>query len=311
MFDLTSLALFGRAVATGSLSRAAQQSHMSLSTASRRIALLEHHFRVTLLNRSSAGVEPTPAGEALARHATDLLVRTDAIHSEMADYALGAVGRVRVYANISAIAQQLPEQLRAFSGRYGDIGLHISEMRSVDILQALRDGRADIGVVTTQQPVEGLRLAPYCSDRISVLVPQDHALRGPSVDFAALFDHDLVALDDKSEITRSLVREAAALGRSIRFRVQVQSFEAMCRLIASGQGIGILPEGAVGLFLEPMRLRSVRLNHPWAARMMSVAMRAGAAPLPTQKLFDFLSAFASKPVSVMPEMSRDDALHLA
>ncbi|MCM3373476.1 LysR family transcriptional regulator, partial [Bacillus velezensis] len=74
MFDLTSLALFVRASELGSLSRAAQQSHMSLSTASRRIALLEHHFRVVLLNRTVAGVELTPAGEALLRHATDLLL---------------------------------------------------------------------------------------------------------------------------------------------------------------------------------------------------------------------------------------------
>jgi DNA-binding transcriptional LysR family regulator len=307
MFDLTSFALFVRAVETGSLSRAAQQSHMSLSTASRRIALLEHHFRVALLSRSSTGVAATPAGEALARHATDLLVRTDAINSEMAEYARGAVGSVRVYATISAIAQQLPDQLRAFSQMYRDIGLHISELRSADIVQALRDGRADIGVVTTQSVGDGIRLAPYCSDRISVLVPRDHAIRGPSIDFASLLEHDLVALDDKSEITRSLMREAAALGRAIRFRVQVQSFEAMCRLIASGQGIGILPEGAIDVFLEPMQLRFVRLADPWAERMMSVAMRAGAAPLPTQKLFDFLSSIGkthapAEPVASAPDM---------
>ncbi|WP_345817092.1 LysR family transcriptional regulator (plasmid) [Paraburkholderia sp. PREW-6R] len=299
MFDLTSLALFARAVETGSLSRAAEQSHMSLSTASRRIALLEHHFRVALLNRTSSGVEPTPAGEALARHANDLLVRTDAIYSELSDYARGAVGRVRVYANISAIAQHLPDHLRAFSQRYSDISLHINELRSPDIIAALRDGRADIGVVTTQTAIEGIRLAPYCRDRISVLVPRDHSLRGPEVDFAALLDHDLVALDDKSEITRSLVKAAATLGKSIRFRIQVQSFEAMCRLIATGQGIGVLPEGAIGMFLEPMRLRFVRLSNPWAERVMSVAMRAGAAPLPTRTLFDYLSSFATTPLASM------------
>ncbi|GAB5097441.1 MULTISPECIES: LysR family transcriptional regulator [unclassified Caballeronia] len=289
MFDLTSLALFLRAVETGSLSKAAQHSHMSLSTASRRIALLEHHFRVALLNRTSAGVEPTPAGEALARHGTELLLKTDAIYSELSDYTKGSVGRVRVFANISAISQELPEHLRAFSQKYRDIKLHISELRSADILQALRDGRADIGVVTSQTGMEGIRLAPYCSDRISVVVPEDHVLQGDEIEFAALLEHDIVALDDKAEVTRMLVKEAALAGKTIRFRVQVQSFEAMCRLIAVGQGIGVLPEGAVKLFLQPMRLRFIRLTNSWAERMMSVGMREGAAALPTRRLFDFLS----------------------
>ena len=292
MFDLTSLALFVRASELGSLSRAAQQSHMSLSTASRRIALLEHHFRVVLLNRTVAGVELTPAGEALLRHATDLLLRTDAIYTELSDYTKGAVGRVRVFANISAISQDLPDQLRAFSQRYRDIKLQISELRSADILQALREGRADVGIVTSRTATEGLHLAPYCMDRASVVVPDDYPLTGDSIDFSALLDHDLVALDDRSELTRSLVREAALLGKSVRFRVQVQSFEAMCRLIAAGQGIGILPERAVALFREPMRLRFIRLNDPWANRVMSVGIRAGAVPLPTRKLFEFLASFA-------------------
>ncbi|WP_250456163.1 LysR family transcriptional regulator [Caballeronia sp. ATUFL_M2_KS44] len=292
MFDLTSLALFLRAVEMGSLSKAAQQSHMSLSTASRRIALLEHHFRVGLLNRTSAGVEPTPAGEALARHATDLLLKTDAIYSELSDYTKGSVGRVRVFANISAISQDLPDHLRAFSQRYQDIKLHISELRSMDILQALREGRADVGVVTSQSGMEGVRLAPYCTDRISVVVPEDHVLRGDEIDFAALLEHDIVGLDDKAEVTRMLVKEAALAGRTIRFRVQVQSFEGMCRLIAAGQGIGVLPEGAVRLFREPMRLRFIRLTNPWAERVMSVGIRSGAAPLPARKLFEYLSALA-------------------
>ncbi|WP_233342843.1 LysR family transcriptional regulator [Burkholderia cepacia] len=292
MFDLKSLALFLRAVEMGSLSKAAQQSHMSLSTASRRIALLEHHFRVGLLNRTSTGVEPTPAGEALARHATELLPRTDAIYSELSDYTKGSVGRVRVFANISAISQDLPDQLREFSQRYRDIKLHISEVRSTDILQALREGRADIGVVTTQGATEGIRLAPYCRDRLSVVVPEDHVLRSESIEFASLLEHDIVGLDDKAEVTRTMIKEAALSGKPIRFRVQVQSFEAMCRLIASGQGIGVLPEGAVRLFIDPMRLRFIHLTNPWAERVMSVGIRAGAVPLPARKLFDFLCSFA-------------------
>lgn len=288
MFDLTSLGLFARAVEMGSLSKAAQQSHMSLSAASRRIALLEHHFRVSLLNRTPAGVEPTPAGEALARHATDLLLQVDSIYAELSDYAKGAVGRVRVLANTSAMSQDLPERLHDFSQRYPSIKLHISELRSSSILQAVRDGRADVGIVTSPPVAEDLSFATYCIDQLGVVVPEDHPLESEEIDFASLLDYDIVGLDDKAEISKLLVRVAALTGKPIRFRVQVQSFEGMCRLIEAGQGIGILPVGAVRVFRTAMALRIIRLTDEWADRRMSICIRKGAASLPARTLFEFL-----------------------
>ena len=73
--DLDSLALFLRAIEHGSLSKAAAESHMVLSAASRRLAILEGHLGVALLNRTSKGVTPTGAGESLAMHARQILRR--------------------------------------------------------------------------------------------------------------------------------------------------------------------------------------------------------------------------------------------
>ena len=142
--DLISLALFVRAVDTKSLSKAAEQSHIALAAASRRIALLEHRYGVKLLYRSSTGVEPTPAGVSLAMHARRMMEQAEKLQAELSDYAKGVKGHIRIKANTSAITQYLPKDLAQFSANYPDVKLELEESRSGEIVQALREGKADI-----------------------------------------------------------------------------------------------------------------------------------------------------------------------
>jgi DNA-binding transcriptional LysR family regulator len=83
--DLISLALFLRAVETKSLSKAAEQSHIALAAASRRIVLLEHRYHVQLLYRSSQGVQATPAGIALAAHARKIIEQAERLQADLSD----------------------------------------------------------------------------------------------------------------------------------------------------------------------------------------------------------------------------------
>ena len=129
--DLLSLQLFQRAVELRSLSRAAAVCHLSLSAASRRIAALEHHFHTPLLERTHSGVVPTPAGEALTRHAQTLMRDVDLMHGDLSDYARGTVGRVRLYVNTSALSQDLPERLAQWTAQHPDIKVDVQEVINV------------------------------------------------------------------------------------------------------------------------------------------------------------------------------------
>lgn len=64
----------------------------------------------------------------------------------------------------------------------------------------------------------------------------------------------------------------------------------MCRLIAAGQGVGVLPQGAVQIFRKEMALRFIEIDDPWADRQMYLCMRQQQ-PSPTSlALFDYLGA---------------------
>ena len=286
--DLTSLALFLKVVDSGSLSRAAAQSHIALSAASRRVSLLEDEFGVALLHRKATGVEPTGAGLALASHIRQVLRDIDQMRAELTDYAQGAKGHVRLRANVSAMGQSLPDELASFSQQYPDIKLEIREYVSRDILQTLREGSADVGIVTGNAEVAGLRAYPYSADRLVAILPRQHPLRRKKVQFADLLDYDMIGLESDTNIHRTVEQAAAAAGKPLRLRIQVRSFEVVCRMIEAGFGFGILPEGVVQSFKREMALRFVALTDPWAERSMFVCVREEPMPLPTRKLVEHL-----------------------
>lgn len=290
--DLVSLLIFIRAVDARSLSKGAKQSHIALAAASRRITILESRYQVSLLYRSPQGVEPTPAGIALARHARQILQLAGKIDAELSDYAKGVKGHIRIEANTSAITQTLPTDLAAFSAKFPDVKLDLEESRSRDIVLALREGTIDIGVVMDNIELEGLASYNYRRDRLVAVVPRGHPLRARQIAFAKLIKFDLVGLDFSAAMMRLLADAALVVGEPLRLRMQVRSFEAVCKLVQAGMGIGILPEGAAQNFSQTMGLRLVRLTDPWAQRRMYVCVRDLAAlPAVARKLVEHLIGF--------------------
>ena len=274
--DLVTLALFASAAELGSLTKAADSSCMSLAAASRRIALLEEQFHTPLLKRTSRGVEPTDAGRTLLVQAKELLIGVNRMRLEMGDYANGRRGVVRVLAATSAMTHHLPADLAEFLSGESDVRLAIGEGWSDEIARQVMDHQADVGVVVTGSRTGHLELLPYRSYRIGMVVRHDHPVaqvKNPM--YVDVLEHDIVALENGSLMTRALLEQAALAGRTLNIRVQVRSFEAVCRLVQAGLGVGLLPaEPAIGLAAY-MGLTVVPLGDDWAERHMNVCFSPG------------------------------------
>jgi DNA-binding transcriptional LysR family regulator len=271
--DLVSLALFVRVAETRSITKAAEVSHIALAAASRRLSLLEHHYGVKLLERTARGAELTPAGRAVLHRARQILSQVDQLRAEMSEYASGGKGHVRIQASASAISQFLPADLATFSAAAPQVVIALEERFSGEIVQALREGTTDIGVIMGGTPTDDLKCFEYKTDRLVAVVPKKLPLRSRSVVFSALLDYEFVTLENPTATTRLLVDQAALARKPLRARIQVHSFAALCKMIEAGLGIGVLPEGAAKPFVAAMQLRMVRLSDPWTRRRMYVCVR--------------------------------------
>lgn len=293
-FDLVDLRLFVNIADCNSLTRGAERSHLSLPAASVRIKNLEEGLGGKLLVRSSQGVTLTPPGQAFAHHARLVLHQLEQLRGDLQEYAQGVKGHLRVFASTTAITEFLPAVLRRYLPAHPDVSVDLRERLSSDIVRAVSEGKTDIGIVSGNVRTEGLQVVPYRQDRLVLAVPAGHALAWHrAVPFADTLAYDHVGLHESSAIHAFLHRIADGLDRAIRLRIQVGGFEAACRLVEAGVGIGILPESAAARHRQTMDIRIVALEDDWAVRRMQICVRS----------LDLLPAFARELV----ELLREDA----
>ena len=273
--DLTSLQLFVAVCELGSIGRAAEREYIAASAVSKRLSDLEAAVDTALLYRHSRGVTLTPAGESLLHHARNVLYGLERMQGELSEYADGVRGHVRVHANISAIVQFLPEDLGSFAKEHSQIKIDLQEHLSADVLQAVHEGTADIGICHMGQTnPNGLQTRPYRADRLVLVAPEDHPLtEREAVAFEEVLDWDVVGLHGGSSISLAMRGAAARSGSALRQRIQVTSLDAMCRMIDNGLGVGLIPHRAFELMHGVGHLRSVPLTDPWAQRTLNLVAR--------------------------------------
>jgi DNA-binding transcriptional LysR family regulator len=273
-YDLVSLKIFVAVAECGNLTRAAEREHLAVSAISKRIGELEELVRTPLLQRFPRGVGLTPAGQSLLHYARQMLQLVDRMDAELAEFAGGVKGHVRVHAVASALNQFLPEDIESFLSRYPGVRISLEERTGKGVVLAVADGSADLGIVADQTPRPALSAVPYHSDRLMIGVPLDHALaRRKSVRFADALSYPFVGPHADSSLAALMADGARACGKPLEQRVQASSFDAMCRLVQTRLGITMLPQAVLEPHVQAGRIRMVALKEDWAVRQMCIVVR--------------------------------------
>ena len=280
-FDLTDLRLFVAAAELGNLTRASERQHLSLAAASARIKSLEAQCGLPLLLREARGVKLLPQGEAFLHHARLLLNQTDKLRDELLAYGGGLRGHLRVFANTTAVTDFLPELLPAFLAAHPQINVDLQEKPNALIARGVRDGQADLGIVAGNVDTLGLESIHFSTDRLVLVTSRKHRFaRRRRIAFAETLDEDAIGMQQGSTLQAFLGQITETLGKRQKLRIQLGSFDAMCRMIGSGVGIGVVPESAARRNQETMQLALIELSDAWSVRERHLLM-ANSATLPT------------------------------
>lgn len=272
-FDLIDLRLFVRVAEASSLTQGAAQSALSLPAVSLRIKNLEDALGTQLLYRSKRGVTPTPAGGVFLDHARAVLAEVEQLQAQMQPFSRGVRGHVRLFANTTAIAELLPEVLAKFFEVYRDISVDLQERLSPEIVRAVHEGVADVGIVSAL-PADGLETLPYCKNPLVLAVPIDHPLAAyDCVQFSETLQYDFVWLDARSATYSFLQQEVSQSDAGMRQRVLVGNFDAMCRMVEAKVGIGVMSEIAARRHGRSARIKLIGLTDPWADRELRICVR--------------------------------------
>ena len=272
-FDLTDLRLFVQVVETSSITRGADQTHMSLASASARIRGMETMLGLPLLERSPRGVKLTPAGQTLLHHAQVMLQHHERMRGELGNFARGFKGHVRLLANTIAATEFLPKALARFLSAHPNIDIELEEQISSEILSAVSEGYADAGIVVDTGGHVDLQTFPFAVDRLVLITPRAHPLRKKRrIAYRDVLDQEFVGLATGRALQEFLSRQAALAGSALKLRVRMTSFDAICQIVEHGVGIAVVPERAARSYRRS-GINIISLTDDWAIRRLLLCVR--------------------------------------
>jgi DNA-binding transcriptional LysR family regulator len=272
--DSTSARIFVAIIEEGSIGKAAKREHIVPSAVSKRLAELESHLGVALVERSQQGVTPTPAGEALVHHARIVLQAFDRMHEEMSEYVDGVRGHIRVRASASSLSAGLPSEIQSFMRSFKRVKIDLEEVATPLVVRDIAESRADVGIAPNILGNESLQLFPYKSYDLSVAVPSRHPLaRLKRVAYQQILKYEQVELSQGSALSQRLDYAAHQSMITKHTRVRVRGFEAVCQMIGYGMGIGVVPSFLEASYSKMYGLKFIPLSDEWAHPLICIMVR--------------------------------------
>ncbi|MDR0209690.1 MAG: LysR family transcriptional regulator [Pseudomonas putida] len=273
-FDLTDLELFRHTAECGNITAGARRSHLSLPAASARIRAMEASLGIALLERNRRGVLPTPAGQALLQHARLIGQQVERLQYDLAQYAQGQQGQVRLLCNTAALTEYLPELLAAYLSRHPGVSVDVQELPSLRIVQSITQGMADLGIISTAAPNEHLQTRPFRDDPLVLAMPIGHPLAEQAMPtFVDSLAHGHVCLGANSALALHLEEQALREGWRMQVRVRAEGFDGVIRMVAGGAGVAVVPLASVRRWEGVLPLRWIAMSEPWATRQLLLCAR--------------------------------------
>jgi DNA-binding transcriptional LysR family regulator len=294
-FDLTDLRLMVKVAEANSVTGGAEAMHLSVPAVSTRIKNLEESIGTKLLFRTSQGVTLTPPGQAFVHHARLVLGQIEHLRGDLQEYAKGIKGHLRVWASATPMGEFLPPVLQTYLRQHPDVNVDLRERLSHDIVRSVGEGKIDIGIVSGYERTEALEVIPYRSDRLVLVVPRGHELTtAAAVTFEDTLAFDHIGLHEGSALRAFLQGLCSDLHRSLKLRIEVSNFEAACRMVEAGVGIGVMPESSARRHALALQIEIVVLQDAWSLRDIHICVRK----------FDALPGFARDLIDLLVEDAR-------
>jgi DNA-binding transcriptional LysR family regulator len=289
-FDLVDLQLFVAVADSGSITHGAARANLALASASARIKRLEADLGVKLVRRRRRGVELTAAGESLRDHARTIMHQVAMMQGDIAAFSSGVRASVHLLANTSGLSEHLPKALAVFLREYPDISLDVEERESADIVGAIAGGAADLGFAAEHAVPAHFERFSFSEDRLMLVAPRRSDLSNRrQIDFIEVGNRDFVGLTNATALAIHIGKHAARLGVRLQVRARLRDFDAICRMVAAGVGVAVVPEAAAKRCAKSMPITPLAIRDDWANRRLVICARSfKSLPKPAKLLVDHL-----------------------
>ncbi|MER1566220.1 LysR family transcriptional regulator [Enterobacter hormaechei] len=247
-YSLRQLRVFVTVAQARSFSRAGEIIGLSQSAVSHSVKEIETQTGVKLLDRTTREVVLTEAGQQLAMRLERLLDELNSTLRDVGRLGQQLSGTVRVAASQTISAHLIPQCIAESNHRYPDIDFVLHDRPQQWVLESIRQGDVDFGIVIDPGAVSDLECEVVLSEPFLLLCRDDDPLASmPQVAWQALQGAKLV-LQDYASGSRPLIDAAlAAQGVKATIVQEIGHPATLFPMVEAGIGISVLPALALPL----------------------------------------------------------------
>lgn len=274
--DLRDLRYFVTVADCGSILAASEQLHIAQPSVSVRVKGLEQELGVNLFERRARGVTLTSEGEELLPRAREILQAAETARESVRMHASAAVGTVNLGVPTSLAAVLCVPLIENVLKELPNVQLRIVESMSGYIIDWLRDGRLDLGIVFGEKPIGGVQLDALLEEQLHLAADSEASL-APLIDergevpLRRLADIPLILPTGRHGLRQLIDETARRNGVTRAPLVEIDSFVQIQRLVQRRLGMTILSRAALhDVPLDPP-LVSRRIVQPSITRTVSLA----------------------------------------
>lgn len=254
--------------------RAAEACYVSQPTLSTQIKKLERELGVELVERTPRQVMLTTAGHRVVERARVLLAEAADIQRIAQQAADPESGTLRMGLFPTLAPYLLPHVVANLRDRFPKLELLLVEEKTEEVVQRLRDGRLDVGVLAL--PIDERFSEEYLFTEDFVLaVPASHPLAssGP-VDAAVLATENVLLLEEGHCLREQALSVCRLAGADEHTGFRATSLETLRQMVAAGVGVTLLPRLAVHPPVAPSPdIALLEFNEPAPSRSIALFWR--------------------------------------
>ncbi|MCL6591919.1 MAG: LysR family transcriptional regulator [Firmicutes bacterium] len=256
--ELNQLRSFCLIAESKSFSRAAEKLHLTQPAVTLQIKNLEEELGQLLFERLGHTLGLTAAGEVLLGYARQILNLTETATETIRQFCESR-GRITIGAGTTNTIFRLPRILQKYREAHPQVEIRIRNGASDLIGKLVYENAVDLGLVTTINPEFNVNTVPLYQDRISLIAPRGY---GSRITKAELEEKSLIMFRAGSGFHQFLMERFHKQQYNPNVTMELESIEAIIRLVQSGLGLAFLPEIAVLPELKSGELIQVEV-HDW------------------------------------------------
>lgn len=254
--------LFHLTAALGSISKAAQASHISQPALSQQIQRLEQELGFTLFERSNRGVHLTAAGEVVEKYAGRFVGLYDNLMEDLGLLKQNS-SIVRIAATPVVGIYGLPCTMFRVKEKFPEYLFDLNTIPSREVETRVVQGESDIGFITgAPEAEEGLVAKKVYSDRL-VVVGGSQFQNQPEMNMDSLREYPFVLLSSQSSLRVQLEQYLERTGRPLsNYQVlfHLDSAESVKSSVIQGHGIAFLPYMSIKKELYQKQLQQINVT---------------------------------------------------